>query len=193
MLRHLLSTPNHVARDLFDSPEVQTWLGFWVAQLAGTGDVFGLGANYPIMLAGTLEPYGWAIWERMQREIDDRIKAAGARNAYFPLFIPDSYLRREADHVEGFSPELAVVTHGSGKLLEEPAVVRPTSETIVNSRCAVDLDLPRPAAADQPVGERGALGAAPEVVSAHVGVPVAGGAHSACVARGGACVRAQDP
>ena len=53
--------PNHVARDLFESPEVQTWLGFWVAQLAGTGDVFGLGANYPVMLAGSLEPYGWAI------------------------------------------------------------------------------------------------------------------------------------
>jgi phytoene dehydrogenase-like protein len=61
LLRHLLSSPNHVARDLFASPEVQTWLGFWVAQLAGTGDVFGLGANYPVMLAGSLEPYGWAI------------------------------------------------------------------------------------------------------------------------------------
>jgi phytoene dehydrogenase-like protein len=61
LLRHLLSSPNHVARDLFESPEVQTWLGFWVAQLAGTGDVFGLGANYPVMLAGSLEPYGWAI------------------------------------------------------------------------------------------------------------------------------------
>jgi phytoene dehydrogenase-like protein len=61
MLRHFLSSPNHVARDLFESPEVQTWLGFWVAQLAGTGDVFGLGANYPVMLAGSLEPYGWGI------------------------------------------------------------------------------------------------------------------------------------
>ena len=61
LLRHFLSSPNHVARDLFVSPEVQTWLGFWVAQLAGTGDVFGLGANYPVMLAGSLEPYGWAI------------------------------------------------------------------------------------------------------------------------------------
>jgi phytoene dehydrogenase-like protein len=61
LLRHSLSSPNHVARDLFESPEVQTWLGFWVAQLAGTGDVFGLGANYPVMLAGSLEPYGWAI------------------------------------------------------------------------------------------------------------------------------------
>ncbi len=61
MLRHFLSSPNHVARDLFESPEVQTWLGFWVAQLAGTGDVFGLGANYPVMLAGSLEPFGWGI------------------------------------------------------------------------------------------------------------------------------------
>jgi phytoene dehydrogenase-like protein len=61
LLRHFLSSPNHVARDLFESPEVQTWLGFWVAQLAGTGDVFGLGANYPVMLAGSLAPYGWAI------------------------------------------------------------------------------------------------------------------------------------
>jgi phytoene dehydrogenase-like protein len=61
LLRHFLSSPNHVARDLFESPEVQTWLGFWVAQLAGTGDVFGFGANYPVMLAGSLEPYGWAI------------------------------------------------------------------------------------------------------------------------------------
>jgi phytoene dehydrogenase-like protein len=63
LLRHFLSTPNHVARDLFESPEVQTWLGFWVAQLAGTGDVFGLGANYPLMIAGSLEPYGWTICE----------------------------------------------------------------------------------------------------------------------------------
>ena len=61
LLRQFLSTPNHVARQLFESPEVQTWLGFWVAQLAGTGDVFGLGANYPVMLAGSLAPFGWAI------------------------------------------------------------------------------------------------------------------------------------
>ncbi|MEU7632971.1 NAD(P)/FAD-dependent oxidoreductase [Nocardia sp. NPDC049220] len=63
LVRQFLTTPNHLARDLFESPEVQTFLGFWVAQLAGTGDVFGLGANYPLMLAGSLEPYGWAICE----------------------------------------------------------------------------------------------------------------------------------
>jgi prolyl-tRNA synthetase len=80
-----------------------------------------------------IRPYGYAIWERMQAELDARIKEAGADNAYFPLFIPESYLRREAEHVEGFSPELAVVTYGGGKELEEPIVVRPTSETIINS------------------------------------------------------------
>jgi phytoene dehydrogenase-like protein len=61
LIRQFLSAPNHVARDLFESPEVQTWVGFWVAQLAGTGDVFGLGANYPVMVAGSMEPWGWAI------------------------------------------------------------------------------------------------------------------------------------
>ena len=65
--------------------------------------------------------------------MDARIKAAGAANVYFPLFIPESYLKREADHVEGFAPELAVVTHAGGEELAEPVVVRPTSETIVNT------------------------------------------------------------
>ena len=88
--------------------------------------------NGPVRGTMVIRPYGYAIWERMQRELDDRIKAAGAKNAYFPLFIPESYLRKEAQHVEGFSPELAVVTHGGGKELEEPVVVRPTSETIIN-------------------------------------------------------------
>jgi prolyl-tRNA synthetase len=69
----------------------------------------------------------------LQGELDRRIKAAGAENAYFPLFIPESFLSLEAEHVEGFSPELAVVTHGGGKKLEEPVVVRPTSETVINS------------------------------------------------------------
>ncbi|MGA3217471.1 MAG: proline--tRNA ligase [Acidimicrobiales bacterium] len=87
----------------------------------------------PVRGTIVIRPYGYAIWERMQAEIDARIKAAGAQNAYFPLFIPESYFRREAQHVEGFSPELAVVTHGGGKKLEEPVVVRPTSETIIDS------------------------------------------------------------
>ena len=83
-----------------------------------------------------IRPYGYALWEAMQQEVDARIKAAGAQNAYFPMFIPMSYLEKESDHVEGFSPELAIVTHGGGKELEEPAVVRPTSETIINASFA---------------------------------------------------------
>ncbi|MFH0242196.1 proline--tRNA ligase [Streptomyces sp. HK10] len=91
-----------------------------------------LADNGPVRGTMVIRPYGYGLWERMQREMDARIKAAGAENAYFPLFIPQSYLTREAEHVEGFAPELAVVTHGGGKELEEPVVVRPTSETIVN-------------------------------------------------------------
>ena len=90
-----------------------------------------LADNGPVRGTMVIRPYGYAIWERMQAEVDARIKAAGAQNAYFPLFIPESYLKREAEHVEGFSPELAVVTHAGGKELEEPVVVRPTSETVI--------------------------------------------------------------
>ncbi|WP_152361433.1 proline--tRNA ligase [Microlunatus speluncae] len=90
-----------------------------------------LADNGPVRGTMVIRPWGYAIWERMQGAMDARIKAAGAQNAYFPLFIPQSYLSREADHVEGFSPELAVVTHAGGKELEEPVVVRPTSETMV--------------------------------------------------------------
>ena len=92
-----------------------------------------LADNGPVRGTMVIRPYGYAIWERMQAELDRRIKDSGAQNAYFPLFIPDSYLKKEAEHVEGFSPELAVVTHAGGKQLEEVVVVRPTSETIINS------------------------------------------------------------
>jgi prolyl-tRNA synthetase len=83
-----------------------------------------------------IRPNGYGIWERMQRALDDAFKATGHVNAYFPLFIPQSYLSREAQHVEGFAPETAVVTHGGGAKLEEPLVVRPTSETIIYSMFA---------------------------------------------------------
>ncbi|MEV4868945.1 proline--tRNA ligase [Streptomyces syringium] len=91
-----------------------------------------LADNGPVRGTMVIRPYGYGLWERMQQEMDARIKDAGAQNAYFPLFIPQSYLTKEAEHVEGFAPELAVVTHGGGKELEEPVVVRPTSETIIN-------------------------------------------------------------
>jgi prolyl-tRNA synthetase len=90
-----------------------------------------LAENGPVRGTMVIRPYGYALWERLQAEMDARIKAAGAENAYFPLFIPESYLQREADHVEGFSPELAVVTHAGGKALDEPIIVRPTSETVI--------------------------------------------------------------
>jgi prolyl-tRNA synthetase len=93
----------------------------------------GLADNGPVRGTMVILPYGYGIWERMQAEMDARIKAAGAANCYFPLFIPQSYFQLEAEHVEGFAPELAIVTHGGGKELEEPVVVRPTSETIINT------------------------------------------------------------
>jgi prolyl-tRNA synthetase len=78
-----------------------------------------------------IKPHGYAIWEGMQRDLDRRFKATGHKNAYFPLLIPMSFIQKEAEHVEGFSPELAVVTHAGGKELEEPYMLRPTSETII--------------------------------------------------------------
>ena len=78
-----------------------------------------------------IKPHGFAIWEKIQRALDDMFKQTGHQNAYFPLLIPESFIKKEAEHVEGFSPELAVVTHAGGKKLEEPYVIRPTSETII--------------------------------------------------------------
>jgi prolyl-tRNA synthetase len=89
--------------------------------------------NGPVRGTMVILPYGYAIWELMQAAMDARIKAAGVDNCYFPMFIPQSYLTKEADHVEGFAPELAVVTVGGGETLAEPIVVRPTSETIINT------------------------------------------------------------
>ena len=84
----------------------------------------------PVKGTMVIRPYGYAIWENIQRELDARIKATGHQNAYFPLLIPYSYMTREAEHVEGFAPEVAVVTVGGGETLAEPLVIRPTSETI---------------------------------------------------------------
>src|SRR5580704_15836506 len=78
-----------------------------------------------------IKPNGYAVWENLQRELDQRFKATGHQNIYLPLLIPQSFLKKEAEHVAGFSPELAVVTIAGGKELEEPYVIRPTSETIV--------------------------------------------------------------
>jgi prolyl-tRNA synthetase len=83
-----------------------------------------------------IRPYGYRIWELLQAELDRRIKATGHDNAYFPIFIPQSYFQREAEHVEGFAPELAIVTRAGNKTLEEPLVVRPTSETVIGESFA---------------------------------------------------------
>ncbi len=89
-------------------------------------------ADYaPVKGCMVIKPYGYAVWENMQQSLDKMFKDTGHVNAYFPLFIPESFLHKEAEHVEGFAPECAVVTHGGGKKLEEPLVVRPTSETVI--------------------------------------------------------------
>ncbi len=91
-------------------------------------------ADYaPVRGCMVVRPYGWALWENIQQALDRRFKETGHVNAAFPLFIPMSFLEKEKEHVEGFSPELAIVTIGGGEKLEEPLVVRPTSETIIGS------------------------------------------------------------
>ena len=87
----------------------------------------------PVKGTMVIRPYGYAIWENIQKDMDARFKKAGAKNAYFPLLIPMSYFTKEAEHVEGFAPEIAVVTHAGGGKLEEPLAIRPTSETIIGT------------------------------------------------------------
>jgi len=100
----------------------------WYNEIVQKADL----ADYsPVRGCMVIKPYGYTLWERIRDELDLRFKATGHVNAYFPLFIPMSFLEKESEHVEGFSPELAVVTHGGGSKLEEPLVVRPTSETII--------------------------------------------------------------
>ena len=138
-------------------------------------------ADYsPVRGSMVIRPYGYALWENVQAGLDRRFKATGHQNAYFPLLIPMSFLQKEKEHVEGFSPELAVVTHAGGELLEEPLVVRPTSETIIGYMYAQWIksyrDLP---VLDQLLEQRRALGTAHAPVPAHRRVPVAGRPHGA--------------
>ena len=90
----------------------------------------------PVKGTMVIRPYGYAIWENIQKDMDARFKAVGSKNAYFPLLIPMSFLTKEAEHVEGFAPEVAVVTHAGGGQLEEPLVIRPTSETVIGTMYA---------------------------------------------------------
>jgi prolyl-tRNA synthetase len=101
----------------------------WYQDVIAAGEL----AEPALVVKGCMvvRPHGWAIWEKLQSELDRRFKATGHQNAAFPMLIPMSFLQKEAEHVEGFAPELAVVTHAGGKPLEEPYVIRPTSETII--------------------------------------------------------------
>ena len=90
----------------------------------------------PVKGTMVIRPYGYAIWENIQKDMDARFKEAGSKNAYFPLLIPMSFFTKEAEHVEGFAPEVAVVTHAGGEKLEEPLAIRPTSETVIGTMYA---------------------------------------------------------
>ena len=125
--RNLEKHPNNMAESPI-TPRAQDFAA-WYQDVVLSGDM----AEPAEIVKGcmVIKANGWAVWEVLQRELDTRFKATGHQNMYFPLLIPKSFLEKEAEHVEGFSPELAVVTIAGGKPLEEPYVIRPTSETII--------------------------------------------------------------
>ncbi len=155
------------------STDFPAWYGEVVrrAELAESSQVRG---------AMVIKPHGYAIWEAIQRALDDRIKATGHENLYFPLLVPASVLAREAELVEGFAPELAIVTEAGGQAARGAAggAADLGGDDLVDLR-ALGAVLPRPAAALQPVGERRPLGAPAPPVPAHERVPLAGGPHGA--------------
>src|ERR671919_1014462 len=135
--------PDHVAQDRGMSKETEGFVteitpqsedfSKWYLDVVRRAEL----ADYsPVKGCMVIRPYGYAIWELLQREIDDRLKATGHVNAYFPLFLPESLLMREAEHVEGFAPQVAWVTQGGTEKLEERLVVRPTSEVIFGTMYA---------------------------------------------------------
>lgn len=110
-------------------PDINTHFADWYNDVVYKAE---LADHSPVRGAVVIRPYGWSLWEHIRDTLDTKIKKTGTQNAAFPLFIPMSFFEKEAKHVEGFSPELAVVTHAGGKKLEEPLVVRPTSETVIH-------------------------------------------------------------
>lgn len=110
-------------------PDINTHFSDWYNEIIYQAELVD---QAPVRGTMVIRPYGYALWEKIKDRLDERIKETGHKNASFPLFIPESFLKKEAKHVEGFAPELAVVTHAGGKELEEPLVVRPTSETIIH-------------------------------------------------------------
>lgn len=110
-------------------PDIKNNFSEWYNEIVYKAE---LADQAPVRGCIVIRPYGWQLWENIKTILDKRIKETGHENCSFPLLIPESFIKREAKHIEGFSPELAVVTHAGGKKLEEPLVVRPTSETIVH-------------------------------------------------------------
>lgn len=110
-------------------PDIKTNFADWYNEIVFKSE---LADHAPVRGCIVIRPYGWQLWENIKTILDARIKATGHQNCSFPLLIPESFIKREAKHIEGFSPELAVVTHAGGKKLEEPLIVRPTSETIIH-------------------------------------------------------------
>ena len=108
--------------------DINTDFAGWYTDVVLKTDMVDYG---PVKGTMVIKPYGYAIWEQIQAYADKRFKAVGVQNAYFPMLIPESYLKREAEHVEGFAPEVAVVTYAGGQELSEKLIVRPTSETII--------------------------------------------------------------
>ncbi|MDQ5943862.1 MAG: prolyl-tRNA synthetase [Patescibacteria group bacterium] len=121
LLRSGVSTKKNITTRENDFPQ-------WYQDVISAAD---LAENGPSKGSMIIKPYGYAIWQNIQSELDKRIRSAGVPNLYFPLFIPESLLKKEENHIEGFAPEVAVVTHAGGKELEEKLIVRPTSETIM--------------------------------------------------------------
>src|SRR5690242_14772936 len=119
--------PRHVARDERGVTPQSEDFSAWYNEIVFKAELVDRG---PVRGTMVIRPYGYRIWELMQADLDGRIKDTGHVNAYFPLLIPESYMRREAEHIEGFAPERAVVTHAGGKELDEPLIIRPTSETV---------------------------------------------------------------
>jgi prolyl-tRNA synthetase len=114
-------------------PDIATNFSDWYNDIVYQAE---LADQAPVRGCIVMRPYGYAIWENMQAVLDKEFKKQGVQNTAFPLLIPMSFLQKEADHVEGFAPEVAVVTHAGGKELEEPLVVRPTSETVIHASFA---------------------------------------------------------
>jgi prolyl-tRNA synthetase len=123
----MANTENNKAKEKIITPRAKDY-SQWYLDIIAVAD---LAENGPVRGTMIIKPYGYALWERIQTILNARFKEVGVQNAYFPMFIPEKFLKREEDHVEGFAPEVAVVTHAGGKKLEEPLIVRPTSETII--------------------------------------------------------------